>query len=1850
MEVKNVKESQPKNSVKKDTMNGSSKNHLEKNNVEIELKQNQGTSSRNRHYSLSEEQEDRLLADDEEDLDVIDCYYDGELDSDGEISPVPKQVNITSKVFTEMEELESHPNSPVHESHTEHSKETNFEAGQDLRNLNDGSTKNFEVSKVSIVGMPSEVPMVKIPFPSEVPMLDIHVDTDTLKTINSDDDSLSITPCIEIETNPATTDFETICVEELPERARPTENYCFIPDISLRVKTEDEKERILAEPLVKQMVITEVYIDEDIDVGREGMGSQESLNLEIDHLVNKASELVNHDAPDRSECDAKPGTDAKLCIDYSLDGESDSNAQQEDPAVLQLKLDLYQNIGEMDYEPEEDDRGIEKFIMLDGIKQERVTPVKKRVERTQIAAKDIPTIDLISTDEELEGADIVYYKPDKRRKRKSTECSNKSHEHKLMLGEEHRSPERILSQQSEPINSEAISHDTAENLNSKYSDRVMNLRKRNVTILPEMTMITSVKKPRSCGKKSPSKNPSRNKKRIDPSMMGYNRRRKSTSRSASKCSMLSNGSTTCSSMMDDEMIMEENEDFIDIKLPSTNVENNYESKCNEAAEPCSPINTPPEKNDQDLDKNDICTKEIEPSVSITAPTSDLALSDMLESYFEVEVEKPSNVVAFHSMSSEEKIIMDTLFADCNTPNSHQLINNMPLGPLDTILDDGKALNLNTPNALIGTDSYVINIPLPETNELSETTSPPECSEETVVQDGVDGSVSEVKRVHFNVVQNYDKYPIPTLHSNKQNSAAKQTKMINALPRGKGNRKKGESDEDFEPPGWKTKKVRRRRKKTTSISSQPEESATASAKSTEDADDQKSKPQKSMVEATDDQPPKADSGYKSMPSLEEDLALTSSSESSQCSVIDKGSNAQKDCQLSNGNKSKEKAPNKNLQESASVPKASKESKKSSSTSVSSNTKTGKKRGRPPAQKDTTIYDFFCPTSGKSKGNCTASCCELPNKDGSLKLKISKKWLSKKVSEDNGQPAKSASGNKSKKKRRILSSSDDESSMTISETTTTPSECTITDGMLSCTSSFTPMESVEELVIETTKKEEILPDKEKDILDKSKTPKCIPEKVKLDKLQVILSPLTDEKIRKINTPKKKVRPLNKASQTEICGLTWSIELGQINFQSEYFEKLRTLLNNNDSKDSGQSGPKAPGKETSPNEFVPNARLLDQKLESKEISAFSGNQMPSREALQFNSVDVSENLLFQKRVDDVQIVAPKTIDRVERNQLDNAVKSIRCNFRIPKITKQPSTSPQTVTSSTSSQGLENIAKDRNLTATSGYTNASEENPLTDDLTISAETNRTASSDYPSYGDELEPSYRPSANASCLIGPSSRSELRTDIITQSDIELPSNQTGSPSNSSSLSFCSSFLSRRNSEQPTNESNNKANLQSLDTRPILPDRSEMVGQFKRTIRNDQAQTQPTMNNRQTSSQQLSLFQMMAGNSGEPSFNVQQPTINPFSGFADNGPVPSAYNVPLKPCGMPVNRGYSAFPDVNQNYSSLFGGMAGGINPLNNFMAMMWEQFQQQQQTHIFQQQQQTHMFQQQPQTHPMRNAGHFGQPQSSAQLFPQIGPMRSKTGPSPEQKPDMGARPRPENFEMISYLFGCYDFLSDQCNKPNCKYDHYLASQDDVLRKLGTQNKDFIMCTYRFVASRDDLFIKYFPVFTSAMAQNNMRHQLVTTIPDCELPRRPIHYYRYIVEGLQLSGTNPVQAVQILIEKHVKKSFNQINVIIELVLETGAKGVVNFLRWLEEVLLVRDYKFETKSVNRLLGLCLEYDRPPHEMIKLVVKLILRILPGEESSLDYNTLLTFVTKVGQIPEFVLDVSQIVQKFAKQVVEV
>lgn len=1759
---------------------------------------------------ITEEQENKLLSDDYEDLDVIDCYTE-DFESDMEEDFCRKEARKAETSSNVQLVVKNDSNYLVDTTKSLFNK-VNQEKEESQKNAVESSSKSIVIT----VKEPENV--------SNIPNIDQQTSSkDRITSIirevvveEDNDDEIQIDENID----PLLKDDKDVSDESEASQ----------PDITVRVKDEKEQERILRKPLIKQIIIPEIIVSDDGDELSDDFGSQESLDLQIDHYVGKASELAIADKRLNvlDEDDQKDDvSETGIKIDFDPDsnekgvGSCLSNCNTEDADIQQLQMEFYENEETIDNESEEKyisttiNKHAEKVkrgrkppaaMEVIYIKEEPRTPVKERLEKLNIPENTIPTIDLTSSDEETT-QDIkemiipAYWEP--KTKKKSKKKKRNLEHNDFSLSNSLALVRPTLSERSidslKRTDSDAVSVTSFDDTLSN-SDRIISLRKRMVTVLPETPPKIICHKKHKRVESISLKGITKRKKREDPYMRGYKRRKRT--RSGSKSSIRS-ASTAPSSLIDDEIVKfdtideitdvneQTNADFANLHIGDSDVKQEDKNGSLDSVQLKEAIAKELQSELTVEGQVKVNEEQNTSDVSLPEARTDIALEDMLEDFINREEEKKKNDI-FCSITPEEKFIMESLFDDCNKqPQSNSI----------EVPGNGNPL-FERPVMYTESDQITINY------TISDCTSPISVVPISCQIDQESLNTNHFEKLtgpHFKIIQNYDRYK-----KLLQSRPSKPVKVIEPLPR-PNRRKRAESDEEYRPNRYIKKRLFARPRKRVQ---------------TRVEGNNHFRPTGEYLAAGE-----VDVVYKNMPSLEEDLALTSSDS---CSV----ENGTLGSSIYEQEKYDSQLQADNLGTIVeNVGKTMVKEKKQAS--GKKGFKTGK-RGRPPTKKSK-ICDFFCSTTGQQKASCNAPCCAY------LRDAVSQPSL---ISKPIGKPNNNKEPKKRRKKHGISSFDNEAESFSGNPSPSTNTKSL--DDLCSAPSAVLPDYAECEL--------------EENLQTNVQTG------LMMDNLQVIISPLTDEKIRKINTPKKRPKGLTKACQTEIRGLTWSIELDKIDFCSEYFEKLRVLLNSGAARNALR---RANDEGLLMSHSTVNVRSKAQdgfgNLDGVEIQRRGALQLalnspasvPSSISLSDQVVQPTshsrssvEALLFQKGIGELE--APSTNTNVEssRKQL---VKSIRSTFRIPKIVKQPSTSPQPVTSSTPSVMEAYFSKENEDQISVMQLPSSSRELNTDQAPeTTALMSRPVEREY--VDDETE-SYRSSnSSAQSYVREDPRRSValpkRIDVVGTIKRNDSSSSRSSPLNfANALNFKYAQITESDDKRntgptaPTAPSSVPQVPIPLENRIVLPDRSEMMN-VKRTIRNNISQSTVTSQVAQhplQPAESLSQLQFPMGRPHHPpipveyKFNPQPlPVFHTFGAYGSNPSFNKGYqsnnDIDIKPL---IPNMYSGWGNFGRNDVLNTGGQPGGIN---DFVAMLFEQYKQQQQcsgppTAAIP-------------TMPMNvvGANHlpmFGQwfpppvaasmPSASAvKLQPTMLPVNSTTKPNHSS----------ETVEMICYLLGCYDFFVDKCIKLHCRFSHVLPHEEEVLQKLSMQSCEFIMATYRFVNSRDDLFNKYFPVYAGVMGRNKMRHQLVGTIQDCEKPKRPLQYYRYIVEALKISGTSPAQAVQILIDKHRKTNFHQINILIELILETG-ESVPLFLRWLEDFLHVKGYSYEMSAINRLLVIAME--QTSRELAKFISKVVLKVADGDESLINTAMLLEFAQKVRQYPDMELDVEDIVKKYGKVV---
>lgn len=557
--------------------------------------------------------------------------------------------------------------------------------------------------------------------------------------------------------------------------------------------------------------------------------------------------------------------------------------------MLKLKLDLYQDMGGMDYEAEDKTEEGEKLTVV-RVKAEPCSPLNIHL------GDDIPTIELTSTDEEVE---VVPSR------KKSEEPVKKNKRGKKRKSKKKEAIEcidlrMVSSEDSFPIVADStVSVVSSRTRNdSEGSEGSKALRNRMIAVSPEKTCGSASKKAKSLRKSLDSMEPpAKRKKKVDPAMMGYrNKRRKSVGRSVSKCSVIS-GCSLLSSIADEDMIvLSANEVLLadPVIIGAEGIANNEKTEHDpKEEEPSDKTEEDKAANDSkgelmhSLDLQEAIAKELVQEAaleeekdrgesdesSFPIPTTDIALEDMLDSFIDKEANNKSADLVFHSISPEEKFLMDSLFADCEK-QTQQVPSQEHLESLKTIMDDGKPLvepaNVVEPIAISYTicngdaQSETVHMQLENVASASAEIAP----------DIAKGP----KAPNIKIIQNYQKYPFQAKPPKKSKGSSG-----NSQPRkGRGRKKrdvKDDTDEEYLPSSRKrySKSRKPRNAKPPSMEEEPKVEEHQQPEEEQSPHQEQPVLQFDNGEEDDDGTATTSTVCRNMPTLEEDLALSTSSD-------------------------------------------------------------------------------------------------------------------------------------------------------------------------------------------------------------------------------------------------------------------------------------------------------------------------------------------------------------------------------------------------------------------------------------------------------------------------------------------------------------------------------------------------------------------------------------------------------------------------------------------------------------------------------------------------------------------------------------------------------------------------------------------------------------------------------------------------------------------------------------------------------------------------------------------------------------------------------------------------------------
>lgn len=229
------------------------------------------------------------------------------------------------------------------------------------------------------------------------------------------------------------------------------------------------------------------------------------------------------------------------------------------------------------------------------------------------------------------------------------------------------------------------------------------------------------------------------------------------------------------------------------------------------------------------------------------------------------------------------------------------------------------------------------------------------------------------------------------------------------------------------------------------------------------------------------------------------------------------------------------------------------------------------------------------------------------------------------------------------------------------------------------------------------------------------------------------------------------------------------------------------------------------------------------------------------------------------------------------------------------------------------------------------------------------------------------------------------------------------------------------------------------------------------------------------------------------------------------------------------------------------------------------------------------------------------------------------TSSSSNQYQDQGNR-RIFNKTLTLLNSMCAKYLYGRCQNQQCVYSHSFVNPQELKKKLTFNSLDVTIDLYQVCLRFNRLFFHYFELICEIYGHRQQLDRLIMMINDVEKFDRPIHYYKYIVNGLTYCiGITKIKAVEILFKNRSLQTEKACHVLVEIIIDTD---VIHFLRELQ--FLSSKFTLQWKSVDRLLEICLLNQNS--DLSDIIYKQICQRGSEVPTNLNKNNLKQFLTMI------------------------
>ena len=219
-------------------------------------------------------------------------------------------------------------------------------------------------------------------------------------------------------------------------------------------------------------------------------------------------------------------------------------------------------------------------------------------------------------------------------------------------------------------------------------------------------------------------------------------------------------------------------------------------------------------------------------------------------------------------------------------------------------------------------------------------------------------------------------------------------------------------------------------------------------------------------------------------------------------------------------------------------------------------------------------------------------------------------------------------------------------------------------------------------------------------------------------------------------------------------------------------------------------------------------------------------------------------------------------------------------------------------------------------------------------------------------------------------------------------------------------------------------------------------------------------------------------------------------------------------------------------------------------------------------------------------------------------------------------------FSNTLALFGkpCIKYLNNQCfsRSDKCMYEHSLPEFSVIRVQVSNWEIEPLQHIYRtFIARYLKPFEKYFAMFCEIFGEKKCEEQLLLMLRDCL--KNSFRYIKLVHNALVTAGLSPIKALEKIINKLPNPSFETIDILIELMIETDL--VCHFINVIDLFSVRSGYRLSSAThMNNLMDVALKATTP--RVYRIVSKILNNLSSDSLNEVSVETMERFLHEALQ----------------------